>query len=91
MALAYYQMASSRSYFEQLSEPRKKAAKIVTQRGREHCATRCKVNNKVLQTQKRVAIYQPTIWTHDFIEGLETNLSVRRNTQILGRVSVGGR
>ncbi|XP_076946540.1 (E)-beta-ocimene synthase, chloroplastic-like [Bidens hawaiensis] len=59
-----------------LSLQRKKAVQIVTHKGREQYKIICKANNKVLQTKNRVSTYQQTSWTPDFIENLESNVSM---------------
>ncbi|KAI3717322.1 hypothetical protein L1987_68875 [Smallanthus sonchifolius] len=63
------------SYLD-LSVTRKNAVRVVTEKGKLHCATRCKSNNESLPTDSRASIYQKTVWSHDFIVGLESNFSM---------------
>nr|I6RE61.1 RecName: Full=(E)-beta-ocimene synthase, chloroplastic; AltName: Full=Terpene synthase 4; Flags: Precursor [Matricaria chamomilla var. recutita]AFM43737.1 terpene synthase 4 [Matricaria chamomilla var. recutita] len=77
MAITHYQMASFQSSFHFCM-----LRKTLRQKSSLHFAKRCEATNKIFQTHGSVAIYQKTLWTHDLIDGLETDFLINRKEKV---------
>lgn len=77
MALQLYQVAFLRSVDVQC-KLKQSFPHILKRKNRQYPSIiKCGVSSTdVSQDNDRLAIYQPTIWSHDFIEALDTNLPV---------------
>ncbi|KAF5790905.1 putative (E)-beta-ocimene synthase [Helianthus annuus] len=70
-----YQLSFSRSFFE-ACKPKRNIQHILEAKIRQNHLIRCGDKSKVYQADSRLAIYQPTIWSHDLIQGLDNNFPV---------------
>ncbi|XP_076935628.1 (E)-beta-ocimene synthase, chloroplastic-like [Bidens hawaiensis] len=72
MALQLYQLIFSRSFFE-VCKPKQNTQPIVEVKAKQHRLISCGAKTEVSQVDSPLAVYQPTVWSHEFIQLLDDN------------------
>nr|QYL01200.1 terpene synthase 10 [Stevia rebaudiana] len=76
MALQLYRLAFPQSSIEVCKQKPSSQQNIKAKSKHHRLIMCCATKTKVSQTDSRLAIYEPTIWTHDYIQVLDDNFPI---------------
>nr|XP_043629278.1 (E)-beta-ocimene synthase, chloroplastic-like [Erigeron canadensis] len=78
MALTLCHITSNPKSFFDLSIQKNNFTQILRQKSSQHYAIKCEAKNNAMQTTN----YKQSVWSHEFINGLDTNVSMNWNEKM---------